>query len=116
MTVPHVFANLTSPIPLLYLDDNFNAMMLSQPMPSVQDYGADPVGGTDATVAFATSVPVMSVPAGTYAINTNTAVSATLYFTGGSEFVIANTSAIHPRVCGPLPHVADAAGYAWLST
>ena len=87
MTVPHVFANLTSPIPLLYLDDNFNAMMLSQPMPSVQDYGADPVGGTDATVAFATSVPVMSVPAGTYAINTNTAVSATLYFTGGSVTV-----------------------------
>jgi len=33
-----------------------------------------------------------------------------LYFSGGGEFVIANTSAIHPTVCGPLVAWAVASG------
>ena len=96
MTFPHTFAPQAGPIPLQYLDDNFNALTaptgssLVGYLPagtgavattvqaklresvSVLDFGADPTGIADATTAFTNALAVgrnVYAPAGTYNLN-----------------------------------------------
>lgn len=52
MTFPHTFANLAGPIPLLYLDDNFNSILPQYPFLDVRQFGAVGDGVTDDTAAI----------------------------------------------------------------